>query len=286
MRPQRFDQAKPFLTLALVALAWLFVPAVAKRFLRASFYEIQAPVEVTADRVRALQEFWVLKTHTNNELIAAGRETAAALARYELWAQQQEQLAAENARLNSLLSVPPLPGWRYEHARVLQRDFTAWWQQIVIFKGRNYQIPVGAPVVFAGGVVGRVREVGAYTSVVELISSPGVRLAAFVVGDTRPMVYQGGENPAFGSARGQAENVPVDVVATPAAPCRLITSGLGGVYPPGLPVGELVSAELGADGLFKTGEVRLNPLLARLQEVSVLVRLAPEEGMALTPALP
>jgi rod shape-determining protein MreC len=286
VRPQRFDQAKPFLTLGIVALVWLLVPAVVKRFLRASFYELQAPVEVTASYARDLQEFWALKTRTNNELIEAGRDLARLNASYELSVRQNGQLAEEIARLRVLNSLPEDPGWRHERARVVLRDFSGWWQQLVIGKGANYHIPVGAPVVFAGGVVGRVRQVGLYTATVELVSSPGVRISVVLEGDPRPVTYQGGDNPTLGPARGVAENVPTDVTATPAAPRRLFTSGLGGVFPPNLPVGELMGAGLGADGLFKSGPVRLDPALAALTEVTVLVPLHPEQTAAPPPASP
>ncbi len=284
MRPQRFDQARPFLTLGIVALVWLLVPAVVKRFARASFYELQAPGEVTAAGVRQLQEFWALRTRSADDLIAAGKQTADALAFYELSARQQEQLAAENERLRALLNLPADPGWHYEQARVVRRDFSAWWQQLIIRKGTDYHIPVGAPVVYAGGVAGRVREVGAHTSVVELISSPGLRLAAVVEGDTRPVSYQGGENPAFGASRGTVEYVPLDVITLIGAPRRLLTSGLGGVFPAGLPIGTLTHAEPAPDGLFKTGEVRLDPALSELTEVTVLVPLHPEETAPPVPA--
>jgi rod shape-determining protein MreC len=253
------------------------VPAVVKRFTRATFYELQAPVEVTAAGVRQLQEFWSLRTRSADDLIAAGKQTADALAYYELSARQQEQLAGENERLRALLNLPADPGWHYEQARVVRRDFSAWWQQLIIRKGADYHIPVGAPVVYAGGVAGRVREVGAHTSMVELISSPGLRLAAVVEGDTRPVSYQGADNPAFGGAHGTVEYVPLDLITLPAAPRRLMTSGLGGVFPAGLPIGMLTNAETAPDGLFKTGEVRLDPALAALTEVTVLVPLHPEE---------
>jgi len=283
VRPHRFDQARPFLTLGIVALVWLLVPAALKRFTRASFYELQAPVEVTAAGVRQLQDFWALRTRSADDLIAAGKQTADALAQYELSARQQEQLAAENERLRAMLNLPADPGWHYEQARVVRRDFSAWWQQLVIRKGADYNIPKGAPVVYAGGVAGIVREVGLSTAVVELISSPGLRLAAVVDGDTRPISYQGGENPAFGLAHGTAEYVPMDIIVLPGAPRRLVTSGLGGVFPAGLPIGQLVHAEPAADGLFKTGEVRLDPTLAALNEVTVLVPLHPDQAAPPTP---
>ena len=49
-------------------------------------------------------------------------------------------------------------------------------------------------------------------------------------------------------------------------------SGLGGVYPPGLTIGTIIHVEPSADGLFKTGEVQLDPRLSELTEVTVLVR--------------
>jgi rod shape-determining protein MreC len=142
-------------------------------------------------------------------------------------------------------------------------------------KGKNFGIPVGAPVVFTGGVVGKIVEVHATTSVVELISSPNVRLAGVVEGDSRPLSFQGGVNPTFAPPTGIVELMPLDIVATPTMPKRLVTSGFGGVFPPGLTLGTIVRAELGSDGLFKSGEVKLDERLGALTEVTVLVPLTP-----------
>src|SRR5262249_24212324 len=127
------------------------------------------------------------------------------------------------------------------------------------------------PVVFTGGAVGRVSEVHLYTSVVELISSPNLRLAAFIEGDTRPVSYQGGVNPPMRPPRGVVEFLPLDIAIAKETPRRLVTSGLGGEFPPGLLLGDLVKVSPSTDGLFETGEVRLDPRLSQLTEVTVLV---------------
>lgn len=276
MPSKRFDQAKPFLTLAIVVAAWLVVPVVIKSFMRASFFELQAPISVSASIVRDLQEFWSLRLHSKQELIEAGRDLARINASYDLAVQQNARLHANVERLENLLRVPAQPEHRFEHARVVRRDFSAWWQRLTIRKGRNYDITAGSPVVFSGGVVGRVTAVHAYTSTVELISSPGVRLAAVVEGDDRPMSYQGGLNPTLGPARGVIEFVPIDIFASATSTKRLVTSGLGGVFPAGLTLGRVVKVEPSTDGLFKTGEVELDPRLSELTEVTVLVPLAKE----------
>jgi rod shape-determining protein MreC len=275
--PTRFDQTRPFLTLGVVLLLWVFVPTVVKSFTRVTFFELQAPFAAAQSYVQDLQEFWALRARPKNEIIEAGRDLARLNAAYELRLQENEQLRAEILRLENLLNIPPLPAYRFEPARVAKRDFSGWWQRLVIRKGARHGITVGAPVVYVGGVVGRVVEVYAYTSVVDLISSPTFRVAASAEGDNRPISYQGGVNEAFTGPKGVIEFVPVDIFATPSQPKRLVTSGLGGVFPPGLTIGEITKVEPSTDGLFKTGEVRLDERLSGLTEVTVLVPINREE---------
>lgn len=273
---KRFDQSRPFLTLGLVVLVWLIAPVAVKSFTRATFFELTAPITMAASHARDLQEFWALRTHSKLELIEAGRDLARLNSSYAFAVQQNSELQSEIARLESLLRLPSFPEYRYEHARVVRRDFSGWWQRIVIRKGKNFGIPVGAPVVFSGGVVGRVVEVRITTAVVELISSPNVRLAGVIEGDSRPLTFQGGLNPTFGPPMGTVENVPLDIMVRPQAPKRLVTSGLGGVFPPGLSLGVVTRLELGSDGLFQSGEAKLDERLGSITEVTVLVPLTPE----------
>ncbi len=273
---RRFATHQPFATLGFVVVAWLFVPVGLKSFARASFFELTAPVTVAADYARGLQEYWSLRLHSNHELIVAGRDLARINASYEFAVQQNAELQAGLERLESLLRLPTYNNYRLEHARVARRDFSGWWQRIVLRKGKNFGLTAGSPVVFSGGVVGRVTEVYATTAVVELISSPNVRLAGIVEGENHVMSYQGGINPTFGPPMGIVELVPLDTFASASAPKRLVTSGFGGVFPPGLTIGSVTKVELSTDGLFKTGEVKLDQRLGSLTEVTVLVPLTPE----------
>ena len=276
MLPKRFDQARPFVTLGLILLAWVFLPLAARVFTRASFFEIQAPLTVADSFVRDLQTFWANRLHSKDELLKAGQQVAGLIAEYEYSNSQNSYLQGEILRLENLLNLPSMPEYRLEPARVARRDFSGWWQRMVIRKGANYGITVGAPVVFAGGVVGRVTEVHKYTSVVDLVTSPTLRLAATVAGDTRPVSYQGGLNNSFTSPRGTVDFVPLDIYATVSLPKHLVTSGLG-VFPPGLTIGDITQLEPSADGLFKSGEVTLDQRLGTLTEVTVLIPLNPDE---------
>ena len=273
MARKSFFQARPFLALGLVVIAWLVLPLVVKSLMRVSFYEFQAPAILSASYLRDLQEYWAMRVQSKDALIAAGRDIAHTNARYEIGIRENQSLRAEVERLERLLTLPVHEGYRYEVARVARRDFSIWWQQIWIRKGANYGIPVGAPVVFTGGVVGRVREVHATTSVVDLISSPNIRLAANFEGDNRPVAYLGAANPQFAHPRGRVHFVPGDISASAAEPAELVTSGLGGVFPAGLLIGRIQRLNIGPDGQFKEGDVVLDERLSSLSEVAVLVSI-------------
>lgn len=273
MSAKRIDQAKPFVVLGLIIAAWLIVPAVFKRFARASFFEFQAPIEVSASTVRDLQDFWALRTRSKNELIEAGQQLSRLNSSYELAIQKNAALEGEIHRLEDLLRLPVFADYRPESARVVRRNFGTWWQRLTIRKGSRHGITKDAPVIFVGGVVGRVAEVGLYTSEVDLISTPGLRLAATLEGDTRPISYQGASKHAFGPFGGIIDFVPLDIFANTATPKRVVTSGLGGMFPSGLVIGKISKLEPGPDGLFKSGQVELDPRLADVTEVTVLVPL-------------
>jgi rod shape-determining protein MreC len=273
---RRFATNRPFATLGFVLAAWLLVPVGVKTFSRASFFELTAPITVAADYARGLQEYWSLRLHSNHELIVAGRDLARINSSYEFAVQQNAELQAGLERLENLLRLPSYSNYRLEHSRVARRDFSGWWQRITLRKGKNFGLTIGAPVVFSGGVVGRVTEVYATTAVVELITSQNVRLAAIIEGETHAMSYQGGINPTFGPPKGIVEYVPLDTFASSTSPKRLVTSGFGGVFPPGLTIGTVIKVEPSTDGLFKTGEVKLDERLGTLTEVTVLVPQLPE----------
>jgi rod shape-determining protein MreC len=268
---KRIDQAKPFVVLGVIIAVWLIAPAVLKRFARASFFEFQAPIEVSASAVRDLQDFWALRTRSKNELIEAGQQLSRLNASYELAIQKNAALEGEIHRLEDLLGLPVFQDYRSETARVVRRSFGTWWQRLTIRKGSRHGIVKNAPVIFVGGVVGRVAEVHLYTSEVDLISTPGLRLAATLEGDTRPISYQGASKEAFGPFGGMIDFVPLDIFANTATPKRVVTSGLGGTFPSGLVIGKINKLEPSPDGLFKSGHVELDPRLADVTEVTVLV---------------
>ncbi len=221
--------------------------------------------------MRKLGDYWAQRGHSRKELYEAGRDMARLNSAYELSLQEMAALREELGRIEKLLALPTLPKFHYEMARVARREQSLWWQQMVIQKGKMHGIPEGAAVVFSGGVVGRIREVHAYTSVVELVTSPSFRMAAHLEEDERPVIYQGTVNLPFTLPRGKVMNVPPDVVLTSSAPRRLVSSRLGGVFPDGLTIGWVDRLITSPDGLFQSGRPVISKELLSLKEVAVLI---------------
>ena len=270
MARSRLSPYKPLLYVLALLFAWWAVPAGLKGLLRTVLYEFQAPAWTALSTLGDLQSYWSLRVRSKDELIEAGRDLARLNAAYQLRLQQAAAEAAELRRLEALLDQPPLADTQYVVARVTRRDLDTWWHHITIQKGRNAQIRPGDAVVYRDGVVGRVKEVHAFTSTVELISSATFRVAAHIDGDLRPVTYIGVPAPAFNEPSGRVSNVPPDVDASQ-QPRRVVTSRLGGVFPDGLTIGHIERFDRAPDGLFQSGRVKLNPNLLSVHEVAVLV---------------
>lgn len=274
-------QIKLVILLGGLLFIWWSIPTLAKIFLNDSFFEFQAPTWTIASHLKDLQSYWNFKSHSRTQLIETGRDLARLNAAYEISLQKMRTLEEELARLEALLQLPPIPDYRYEVARVCRRDLSAWWQQVLIRKGKKHGIREGAAVVFAGGVAGRVSRVYAYTSLVELISSPNFRISAHLEGDHRPITYQGHINAAFSNPYGEAREIPPDIrISSPQEGLtRIVSSSLGGTFPEGLTIGYIKQLEPGTDGIFQRGSVNLDPRLLSLTEVAVLIPLEPESEL-------
>ena len=271
MASPRVSQLRPLLALAAFLVVWWLVPVVVRLFSETAFYNFQAPAWIAYSHLKDLQEFWSLRTHSSLDLLAAGHDLARDNAALSLQLQQDAAQAGELQQLESLLHLPSAQKFRYEVARVVRRDQSAWWQQLIIRKGSNDGLAPGQGVVFEGGVVGRIKEVFSSTAIVELATSPEFRVAANLDNDPRPVIFEGGEAPPFGTPRGEVRDVAPDFVIPANNQARLVTSSLGGEFPQGLTLGWVGQLAPGSEGLNLVGPVRLDPRLSGLREVAVLV---------------
>ncbi len=163
------------------------------------------------------------------------RQAKADLATQAERALRAEQLAQENARLRALLELRSATAVRSRTAEVLYEAADPFSRKVFIDRGARDGVVAGSPVINEAGVLGQVTHAYALTAEVTLLSDKD---AAIPVLNLR--TQQRGA--AFGSSSGMelrftSANADVQVGD------RLQTSGLDGIYPPGLPVARVVSVE-------------------------------------------
>ena len=177
----------------------------------------------------------------------ANEETAKrALAQQAERALRVEQLMSENAHLRGLLALRPSINVRSQAAQVLYEAADPYSRKVIIDRGATNGIVVASPVINETGVLGQVTRVYPLSSEVTLLTDKD---AAIPVLNTRTQT----RSAAFGSAgaigggmemrfmAGNADVQPGDV---------LTTSGVDGVYPPGLPVAKVASVDRKLDSGF------------------------------------
>jgi len=181
-------------------------------------------------------------------------------------AMQGQEIARENARLHQLLAWKQTRPWKMKLAKVVVRDPSNWWRTVQIDKGSLDGLSNNLPVLTPEGLVGRVSAVGLTRSTVVLIGDRDCKVAAQVV-ETRDTGVIGATDPldislvALGFLSKNAKLVPGQAV---------ITSGLGGIFPGGIPIGQIADSRPVDYGLYTEARVKLSANLSSLDEVWVL----------------
>jgi rod shape-determining protein MreC len=153
------------------------------------------------------------------------------------------QLQAENQRLRSLLALREALPVKGLAAEVLYEAADPFSRRIVIDRGGHRGVRLGAPVVNDAGVLGQVTRVYPLSAEVTLLTD---REATIPVLNAR--TQQRGV--AYGGERGVMELRFMAANADIKAGDDLVTSGLDGVYPPGLPVAKVGEVERRGDTSF------------------------------------
>lgn len=192
----------------------VLAPSAVRHFTDGLFEEFRAPIDAIPSQLSDLGKYWSLHSNSKRSLIEAGRDLARINSAYELKMLENRNLQDRILRYEDILNLPPEDSYKFEVARIARRDINAWWQQLVIRKGRVHGIKEGYAVIYSGGVVGRIAKANLYTSVVELVSSRNFRMAAHFDGEDRPVIYQGVGAVSLQDAKGEVRDVPSDVRAS------------------------------------------------------------------------
>ena len=180
---------------------------------------------------------------------------------------QSAAIARENDQLRAQLNWQRQVPWKLKLARVIMRDPANWWRTVQIDLGTRDGVTNDLPVLTSTGLIGRISAVSLTHSQVVLIGDRDCRVSATVENATRDMGVIIAGDPLDTSL------VDLTYLASSAnlKPGQgVVTSGLGKVFPPGIPIGQIVDSRTVEYGLYTEGRVKLNANLGSLEQVWVL----------------
>ncbi|CAK0751143.1 Cell shape-determining protein MreC [Azospirillaceae bacterium] len=155
-------------------------------------------------------------------------------ARLQQWKQAALRLEAENNSLRSLLHFKPEPAASFISARVVAAPGGSFLRALVVTAGRRDGVHRGQAAMAGPGMVGRVVEVGEWSARVLMITDINTRIPVLLEG-SRQRAILAGDN----SDQPRLLHLPPE--APVAVGDRVVTSGHGGQFPPGLPIGVVAS---------------------------------------------
>lgn len=153
------------------------------------------------------------------------------------WQNEAVRLSVQNAALREALKIPEPPGTRrVTTARIVADPGGLFVHTRLIDAGRDRGVAKGMPVVDGYGLVGRVVEVGERSARVLLITDFNSKIPVVVAGSRDQAILEGRNGPLA-----ELRFLPMDPSFQVGD--RVLTSGGGGLLPPGLPIGEIVRAD-------------------------------------------
>jgi rod shape-determining protein MreC len=169
----------------------------------------------------------------------------------------------ENSRLRRLLDLPAGLEFDLVTAQVIAKDTTNWFKIIMINKGSGARVERNMPVISTEGLVGRVVEVMPWAAKVQLLTDPVSSVGALLQEQRVTGLVTGD--------RGQTATVKyLPLMAEVRVGDVVLTSGMGGVFPKGIPIGTVTAIHRKSGALFQEATIQPSVDLGRLEEVLVV----------------
>ena len=211
-----------------------------------------SPAQLTVSYLTSIQDM--------KEEIASLRSTNI---RLTLDLSRSENLVMENLRLKHLLEFTQEKGVEFLPSQVISISLDEPLTTVLLDKGAKDSVTVYAPVMTTEGLVGKIIEVDTSTNLAELFTHPQFRAAA--------AVPEKGEMGILRSTGSKLLLTGLSVTSEVSEGDRVVTSGLGGVYPEGIPIGWVDSVFEDEIGIEKVAEVLPCVSLTKLFGVAILV---------------
>ncbi|GGC87888.1 rod shape-determining protein MreC [Undibacterium terreum] len=204
-------------------------------------YPVQMVAVMPRDAVINLSEYFTSATTLEKENVRLKRQQTVNADKL----QQNGQLYAENAHLRKLLDAREKLPVKSILGEILYEARDPHARKIILDRGSQHGVELGQPVIDDLGVVGQVTRIFPMTSEVTLLTDKNQAIPVQILRNGLRSVVNGRDQADFLDMRMTAN---ADIKAGDV----LVTSGIDGIYPPGLAVAKVVQVESKAVATFET----------------------------------
>ena len=207
----------------------------------------------------------LLNTYEENKRLKARLEDFAVVQA------EAADLKLDNKKLQELIDKSEsLKDYNPIHATVIARNPDQWEEKIILNKGSSHGVEKNMAVMTAKGLVGKIILVTPFTSEVELLytNNPNYRVSAMVLGDKEAY----GLIEGFDKERNELILKRIDSSLTVKKGQQVVSSGLGGIFPKGVPIGEITEVSTDDFGLTKMAYVKPSADFSILDHVVIAKR--------------
>lgn len=191
-----------------------------------------------------------------------------------------QELEKENEELRAVLKAETkMRDKEVFHATVIARNPEQWDKVIFINKGENDNIELDMAVITTDGLIGKVSQVAKYTSKVQLITGGNRTNQISAIIQSKNLLYGIIDGEITDEGNLLLKRIPIDGKVEKGM--KVISSGLGGVFPKGLYIGEVIDSYKDEHGLTQTVVVDPAADFYQIQEVMVVKRTmdSPEQSL-------
>ena len=187
-----------------------------------------------------------------------------------------EEQRLENIRLRKLLNFEEKIPHKTLAAEVIARDPGNWLNTVTLNKGTGHGVKKDMALVSCEGLLGRVVSASSNTANALLVIDPRSAVGG-VAQRTRSLVLVEGDPGAPGMCLVKCLTMESDLVIGD----KILSSGLGGIYPKGLVIGEIVELIPGKYGVGSAARLKPAADFARLEEALIILEPSPSSDMPL-----
>ena len=189
---------------------------------------------------------------------------------------QSSALFHQNRLLREKLDWVEQQPWRLHLSRVIIEEPSNWWRSVTLNVGSDVGVRVNDPVVTEKGLVGKVVNVTGSRAQVALLGDSNCRVAAVLGSSGHAGIVTPSPEGAASRRIVELKHLPSDADLEPGV--EVVTSGSGGVFPEGIPIGRIIDSQSYDYGLYSGARIRLGVNLDRLDLVWVITGRMLESG--------